>query len=71
VLIPAAVAVFGLTVQSVGLVLATVLITLLGSYATPLARLREALMTAAVLAFLAVAVFVWGIGLLIPIWPEF
>jgi putative tricarboxylic transport membrane protein len=69
-LIPAAVAAFALTIQNLGLLAATLLITLLGSYATPLARLPEVLLTAAVLAVLAVAIFVWGIGLLIPIWPE-
>ena len=69
-LIPAAVAAFALTIQTLGLVLATLLITLLGSYATPRARLRDVLTTAAVLAVLTVAIFVWGIGLIIPIWPE-
>jgi hypothetical protein len=70
-LIPAAVIAFALTIQTLGLVAATLLITLLGSYATPRARLGEILITAAVLALLTVAIFVWGIGLLIPIWPEF
>jgi putative tricarboxylic transport membrane protein len=70
-LIPAAVIAFALTIQTLGLVAATLLITLLGSYATPRARLGEILITAAVLALLTVAIFIWGIGLLIPIWPEF
>jgi len=70
-LIPAAVIAFALTIQTLGLVAATLLITLLGSYATPRARLGEILITAAVLALLTVAIFVWGIRLLIPIWPEF
>jgi hypothetical protein len=70
-LIPAAVIAFALTIQTLGLVAATLLITLLGSYATPRARLGEILITSAVLALLTVAIFIWGIGLLIPIWPEF
>jgi hypothetical protein len=70
-LIPVAVAAFALAIQTLGLVLATLLVTVFGGYATPRARLPEILVTAAVLALVTVAIFVWGIGLIIPIWPEF
>lgn len=71
VLITAAIVVFAVSIQTLGLALATVLITLIGGYASPRVRLLEMLIAAALLAVLAIAIFVWGIGLPIPIWPDF
>ncbi len=69
-LIPAAVVVFAYSIQTLGLVLATMLITVIGGFASPQVRLVEMLAAAAALALLATAIFIWGIGLPIPIWPE-
>jgi hypothetical protein len=71
VMITAAIVVFAVSIQTFGLVLATVFITLIGGYASPRVRLVEMLAAAAVLSLLAIAIFVWGIGLPIPVWPDF
>jgi putative tricarboxylic transport membrane protein len=70
-LITAAVVVFAYSIQTLGLVLATMLITVIGGFASPQVRLVEMLAAATALAVLATAIFIWGIGLPIPIWPEF
>jgi putative tricarboxylic transport membrane protein len=69
-LVTAAVVVFACSIQTLGLVLATVLITVIGGFASPQVRLIEMLAAAAVLAVMTTAIFIWGIGLPIPIWPE-
>jgi hypothetical protein len=71
VMITAAIVVFAVSIKTLGLVLATALITLIGGYASPRVRLIEMAAAAAVLAGLAIAIFIWGIGLPIPIWPDF
>jgi len=70
-LITAAVVVFAYSIQTLGLVLATVLLIMIGGYASPRVRLLEMVAASAVLAALAIAIFVKGIGLPIPIWPDF
>jgi putative tricarboxylic transport membrane protein len=69
-LVSAAVAVFAYSIQTLGLVLATVLITMIGGFASPQVRLLEMVAVAVGLALMATAIFIWGIGLPIPIWPE-
>jgi putative tricarboxylic transport membrane protein len=70
ILITAAIVVFAFSIKTLGLVLATALITLIGGYASPNVRLLEMVAAAAVLAIMAIAIFVWGIGLPIPVWPD-
>jgi putative tricarboxylic transport membrane protein len=70
ILITLAIVVFAYSIQTLGLVLAAVLITLIGGFASPQVRVVEMIAAAAVLAVLTTAVFIWGIGLPIPIWPE-
>jgi hypothetical protein len=70
-LITAAVVVFAYSIQTLGLVLATMLVTVIGGLASPQVRLVEMIAAAAVLAVMTTAIFIWGIGLPIPIWPEF
>jgi len=70
VMITVAIVVFAVSIKTLGLVLATVLLTLIGGYASPNVRLVEMLAAAAVLALMAIAIFVWGIGLPIPIRPD-
>lgn len=69
-LVTAAVVVFAASIQTLGLVIASVLITVIGGFASPRVRLFEMLAAAAALALMTTAIFVWGIGLPIPIWPE-
>ena len=69
-LVTAAVVAFAYSVQTLGLVLATVLITVIGGFASPQVRVLEMAAVAMLLAIMATAIFIWGIGLPIPIWPE-
>ena len=70
ILITLAIVVFAFSIKTLGLVLATALITLIGGYASPNVRLIEMVAAAAVLAIVSIAIFVWGIGLPIPVWPD-
>lgn len=70
VMVPIAVLAFAFTVEQFGLVLATVLVTILGGLASPQTRFREAAVAAIVLAAIACVIFVWAIGLPIAVWPE-
>jgi len=61
---------YGYLLKPLGLVLATVLavvITAAGGYEF---RLRESLLLSVALAIFSVAVFVYGLGLPFPLWPE-
>jgi putative tricarboxylic transport membrane protein len=71
VLVTLGVLLFAASVQTLGIVAAALLLTVVGGYASPRVRLLEMAATATVLAFVAVAVFIWGLGLPIPVWPEF
>jgi putative tricarboxylic transport membrane protein len=71
VLVTAAIVVFAYSIQTLGVVLATTLLTVIGGYASPRVRLIEMIAAGAVLAVMMIAIFVWGIGLPIPVWPEF
>ncbi len=62
---------FGITVPWLGLVLSTVLLIVLSSYASPEFRWKEALASGLVLAAISVAGFVWGLGLQFSVWPTF
>jgi putative tricarboxylic transport membrane protein len=66
-----AVVVFAYAIQTLGVVLATILLTVTGGYASPRVRFIEMLAAGIVLSVLVIAIFVWGIGLPIPVWPEF
>jgi len=70
VLITLAVAVFAYAIPLLGVVIASFLLTFIGGYASPRVRFVEMLAVAAALSFVTVAIFVWGIGLPIPVWPE-
>jgi putative tricarboxylic transport membrane protein len=70
ILVTAAIVVFAYTIQTLGVVIATVLLVLIGGYASPRVRLMEMAAAAVVLALMTIAIFIWGIGLPIPVWPE-
>jgi hypothetical protein len=71
IMVPLAVAAFGLGIQYLGFALASVLITIFGSFASPELRYREMVIASLVLTLLAIGIFIWGVGLPIPLWPEF
>ena len=66
-----AVAMFGLLLRPAGLVAALLVLIGVSAYASHEFRLREIVPLAAFLVVLVLAVFVWGLGLVIPLWPAF
>jgi hypothetical protein len=69
VVVLGSVVLFGLVVNIVGLAVSTVGLILLSSAASSEFRPKEALISGIVLAILAVAIFVVGLKLQLPIWP--
>jgi hypothetical protein len=61
---------FGLTLQSLGVLIAVALAVVLSSFAAPGGRWLRTLVTAVALALLCAAIFAWGLGLQIPVWPR-
>ena len=65
-----AVALFGLLVKGLGLVLSIVLLLVIAAFASHESRVREVLASIVVLSLLAVAVFLYGLNLQMPVWPD-
>lgn len=65
-----ALVVFGLALERLGLVIAVLLLVAIGALAGRTLRLAETVLAAAFLVALAWAVFIAGLGLTIPVWPE-
>jgi putative tricarboxylic transport membrane protein len=70
ILIPASLVVFAFAIGPLGVVAAILLMVVVGSLAGPESRVLEVAAAALVLIVLTLAIFVWGIGLPIPVWPE-
>lgn len=68
ILVPAAVFVFGFTVEKIGLVLAIGLSVVIASTAVAGQKPLPVALTAAFLALMCTAIFVWGLGLPFSIW---
>jgi hypothetical protein len=64
-----AIVLFAIALQWVGLVAAVAVVVLIGANATRDARLLDVLALAAVMVVFSVAVFVWLLGLPLPLWP--
>jgi hypothetical protein len=62
--------VFGLTLERLGIVLAILLLVAIGSLAARDLKPWETLAAAAFLIVLSWAIFIVGLGLTIPVWPE-
>ena len=62
---------FGFIVAMLGVAISTVILILAASAASHEFRPREAIMSGVFLAALAVGVFIVGLHLQLPIWPEF
>ena len=61
---------FALTLESLGLVLSILALTVIASFATRELKLWETIAAAAGLSVLTYAIFVFGLSLPIPVWPE-
>ena len=60
---------FGLALQWLGLVIAVAVLVLVGAYASREVRPLENLALAGVMVLFSVGVFVWLLGLPLPLWP--
>ena len=67
----AAFVIFGLTAKFLGLVIAILLLVVISSYGGHEHRWKEAIISSIILAASSIAVFVYGLKLPFPIWPEF
>ena len=61
---------FGLSIERLGLVLAILLLTGIGALATRSLRLLETALAALGLILLSWSIFILGLGLTIPVWPD-
>jgi hypothetical protein len=71
VFVTAALMIFGLALERLGLVVSILLMIAIGAFAARGLRLVETVVAAAVLIVLAWAIFILGLGISIPLWPEF
>ncbi len=67
---PLSILIFAFTIERLGVVIATMLLVAVGALAGRGLRTLEVAVTAIVLILFTVAVFIWGLGLTIRIWPE-
>jgi len=65
-----AIVLFGLALQWLGLIAAIAVLVLVGSFAARDVRPLENVALAAVMILFSVAVFVWLLGLPLPLWPN-
>lgn len=65
-----AIVLFGVTLTHLGLVAAIVVLVITCAFADPTSRLVEVISLALFLAAFSVAVFVYLLGLPLPVWPE-
>jgi hypothetical protein len=70
VFVPASLLVFAYAIDRLGVAIATLLLVGVGSLAGRELRPLEVVVAAPVLALLTVAIFIWGLSLPIPVWPE-
>jgi hypothetical protein len=68
-MIVGSIALFGLLLAPVGLLGAIVVVILLSSLASPEFNWGTTILNTVILTALSLAIFVWGIGLRLPIWP--
>jgi hypothetical protein len=61
---------FGMMLQRAGLVLSTLALIVISSAGGNEFKWKEVLVTASVLVGVGLVVFVWGLGLQFPVWPQ-
>lgn len=71
IVVTASLVAFALSVERLGLVLSILLLVGIGALAAPGIKAWEALAAAAGLIVLSWTIFILGLGLTIPIWPDF
>lgn len=64
------VVVFGLTLQPLGILAASVLLVVISSLASEQFHVRSVVVLSVVLAVAVALVFVWGLGMPVPVWPN-
>lgn len=69
-LVGASVASFALLLRVAGLAVTAAAVVIIAGYAASDVRLRENLLLAVGMAVFAVALFIFGLGLPIPVWPQ-
>ena len=69
VMVSAAVVVFALLIQPLGLVLATLALVLISCLGSSEFRIREVVVLSLLLAAFVVGVFIYGVGLPLKVWP--
>ena len=67
---PLALLAFAYLIGSYGVIVATVALVAVGALGSKESRPLEVAAAAALLVALTLAIFVWGVGLPIPVWPE-
>ena len=70
IFVAASLAIFALTLERLGLVIAILLLTGVGAVAARSLKPLETAIAAVVLIVLSWAIFIVGLGLTIPVWPE-
>jgi len=70
-LVLGAVALFALLLRPAGLVAALLVLIGVSAYASHEFRVREVIPLALVLVALVLSVFIWGLGMVVPVWPAF
>jgi putative tricarboxylic transport membrane protein len=70
VFVPLSLLVFAFLIGPFGVVAATVALVLVGALAGRESRPLEVVAAAVLLVVLTLTIFVWGVGLPIPVWPE-
>jgi putative tricarboxylic transport membrane protein len=70
IFVTASLVIFGLALEPLGLVISILLVTGVGALASPMLRPVETVAAALVLIALSWGIFIFGLGLTIPVWPE-
>ena len=70
IFVTASLVIFGLALERLGLVISILLLIAVGAVAARDLRVLETLAAALVLIVLSWAIFILGLGLTIPVWPE-
>ena len=70
VFVTASLVIFGLSIERLGLVLSILLLIIVGAAGAPGLRPFETVAAAVVLIFLSWGIFIVGLGLAIPVWPD-
>ncbi len=66
-----AIALFGFALPRLGLAITLPLLIIVSSFASDEFRWRDAILSSVVLTVGSWAIFVWGLSLVIPVWPTF